>query len=111
MKGRWAGVAEYVGHKMTFKIIDDISGEEICWSCIRSAFKPGARNLHVDPLKLIPVLLDPTLLEPVLTNPVLPPKPGSPGRVAVETVTDSLTDFMSAADFSAPITQIFCPTD
>ena len=50
LRGRWAGISEHIGHKMTFKIITDDTGEEICRSLIRSAIEPGTQNLQLDPV-------------------------------------------------------------
>ena len=57
MRARWAGIDENIGTKMCWKLVDDNSGEIINRSTIRSAIEPGAANLQVDPIKLIP---DPT---------------------------------------------------
>jgi hypothetical protein len=37
LRGRWVGISEHIGSKMTYKIITDDTGEEICRSAIRTA--------------------------------------------------------------------------
>ena len=39
---------------MCWKLVDDISGENICRSTIHSAIEPGTANLLVDPLESLP---------------------------------------------------------
>ena len=51
MRARWAGVDEKIGAKMCWKVVDDVSGEIICRSTIRSAVEPGTENLQVDPVE------------------------------------------------------------
>jgi len=47
-KGRFVGIAENVGHSMTYKILTDDTGKIICRSNIRSALDPSAPNLRLD---------------------------------------------------------------
>jgi hypothetical protein len=54
--GRWVGVAEHVGHTMTFKILTDDTRKIIYRSNIRSALDPKSRNLRMDPLNDDPIL-------------------------------------------------------
>jgi hypothetical protein len=49
-RGHWVGVAEHVGHHMTFKILTDDTLELIYRSNVRSALDPNSRNLRIDPL-------------------------------------------------------------
>ena len=49
-RGRWIGVAEHVGHAMTFKILTDDTQKIIYRSNIRSARDPKSSNLRQDPL-------------------------------------------------------------
>ena len=51
MGARWAGVDENIGAKMCWKIVDDVSGEIICRSTIRSAIELVTANLKVDPIE------------------------------------------------------------
>jgi hypothetical protein len=44
------GIAEHVGHAMTFKILTDDTRKIIYRSNIRSALDPKSRNLRMDPL-------------------------------------------------------------
>ena len=53
MRERWVEVDENIGVKMRWKLVDDVSGEIICRSTIRSAIKPGTANLQVDPLEIL----------------------------------------------------------
>ena len=48
--GRFVGIAEHVGHFMTFKILTDDTNKIIFRSNIRSALDPNAKNLRLDPL-------------------------------------------------------------
>ena len=45
---RWVGVAEHVGHTMTFKILTDDTRKIIYHSNIRSALDPNSQNLRMD---------------------------------------------------------------
>jgi hypothetical protein len=54
--GRWVGVAENVGHAMTFKILTDDTRKIIFRSNICSALDPNRRNLRMDPLNDDPVM-------------------------------------------------------
>ena len=54
--GRWVGIAEHVGHAMTFKILTDDTREIIYHSNIRSALDPKSHNLRMEPLNDDPVL-------------------------------------------------------
>ena len=67
---------------MYWKLVDDNSGEIICWSTIRSAIEPGTANLQVDPLEPLQVPVD-----------------------------DILDDFMSLADFSTPLSSTANPVE
>ena len=49
-RGYWVGVAEHVGHAMTYKILTDDTKKIIYRSNIRSALDPMTRNLRLDPL-------------------------------------------------------------
>ena len=55
-RGRWVGIAEHVGHAMTFKILTDDTRKIIYRSNIRSAVDPKSRNLRMEPLNDDPVL-------------------------------------------------------
>ena len=59
-RGHWVGVAEHVGHTMTFKILTDDTRKIIYRSNIRSALDPKSRNLRMDPLNDDPIL-DPVI--------------------------------------------------
>ena len=48
--GRFVGIAENVGHALTFKILTEDTNKVIYRSEIRSATKPNERNLRVDPI-------------------------------------------------------------
>jgi hypothetical protein len=48
--GRFVGIAEHVGHFMTFKILTDDTKKVIFRSNVRSALDPKAKNLRLDPL-------------------------------------------------------------
>jgi hypothetical protein len=50
LRGRWVGISEHIGNKMTYKIITDDTGEIICRSAIRTARDPTMKNLREDPL-------------------------------------------------------------
>jgi hypothetical protein len=52
LHGRWVGISEYIGDKMTYKIITDDTGEEICRSAIRTARDTTMKNLQEDPVEL-----------------------------------------------------------
>jgi hypothetical protein len=47
LRGRWVGFSEHIGNKMTYTIITDDTGEEVCRSAIRSALDPTMKNLRV----------------------------------------------------------------
>ncbi len=49
-RGRWVGIAENVGHVMTFKILTDDTRRVISRGRLRSALNPQERNLRLDPL-------------------------------------------------------------
>jgi hypothetical protein len=49
---------------MTYKIITDDTGEEVCCSAIRSALDPTMKNLREDPIE---TEKDPILLEHILS--------------------------------------------
>ncbi|OEU21625.1 hypothetical protein FRACYDRAFT_167569 [Fragilariopsis cylindrus CCMP1102] len=49
MRGRWVGISEHIGNKMTYKIISDTTGNEICRSAIRTARDNTMKNLREDP--------------------------------------------------------------
>jgi hypothetical protein len=61
LRGRWVGISEHIRNKMTYKIITDGTGEEVCHSTIRSALDPTMmKNLQEDPIKIVkdPISLD-----------------------------------------------------
>jgi hypothetical protein len=47
-RSRWVGVAEHVGHTMTFKILTDDTKKIIYHLNICSAVDPSSWNLHID---------------------------------------------------------------
>ena len=55
-RGRWVGIAENVGHAMTFKILTDDTRKIIYRSNIRSALDTKHQNLRMAPLNDDPVL-------------------------------------------------------
>jgi hypothetical protein len=60
LRGRWVGISEHIGNKMTYKIITDDNGEEVCHSAIRSALDPTMKNLREDPIEIekVPISLE-----------------------------------------------------
>jgi hypothetical protein len=64
LRGRWVGISEHIGNKMTYKIITDDTGEEVCRSAIRSALDPTMKNLREDPIEIV---TDPISLEDILS--------------------------------------------
>jgi hypothetical protein len=64
LRGRWVGISEYIGNKMTYRIITDDTGEEVCRSAIRSALDPTMKNLREDPIE---IEKDPISLEDILS--------------------------------------------
>ena len=52
----WVGIAEHVGHAMTFKILTDNTRKIIYHSNIRSAVDPKSQNMCMEPLNDDPVL-------------------------------------------------------
>jgi hypothetical protein len=54
-RGHWVGVAEHVGHAMTFKILMDDTQKIIYRSNICSALDPNSWNLCMDPLNDDPI--------------------------------------------------------
>ena len=48
--GRFVGIAEHVGHAMSFKVLANDSQKVLFCSAICSAIAPGEQNLQVDPL-------------------------------------------------------------
>ena len=50
LRGRFVGIAENVGHAMTFKVLTDDTNKVIHRSNIRSAADPFSKNLRVDPV-------------------------------------------------------------
>jgi hypothetical protein len=64
LRGRWVGISEHIGNKMTYKIISDDTGEEVCRSAILSALDPTMKNLREDP---ITIEEDPISLEDILS--------------------------------------------
>ena len=57
-RGHWVGVSEHIGNKMTYKIITDDTGEEICRSAIRTARDTTMKNLREDPITIDDNLLN-----------------------------------------------------
>jgi hypothetical protein len=58
--GRFVGIAENVGHFMTFKILNEDTKKIIFRSNVRSALDPKTKNLRLDPLSgetSIPVII------------------------------------------------------
>ena len=53
--GYFVGIAENVGHALTFKVLTDDTNKIIYRSRIRTATKPNERNLRVDPDNSKPV--------------------------------------------------------
>ena len=51
-RGRWVGIAEHVGHAMTFKILSDDSNKVLYRSNIRLADDPKSVNLREEPLSI-----------------------------------------------------------
>ena len=49
-RGRFVGIAENVGHSMTFKVLTDDTQRVICRSGIRSALDSSSSNLRLDPI-------------------------------------------------------------
>jgi hypothetical protein len=64
LRGRWVGISEHIGNKMTYKIITDDTGEEGCRSAIHSALDPTMKNLREDPIEIVK---DPISLEDILS--------------------------------------------
>jgi hypothetical protein len=64
LRGRWVGISEHSGNKMTYKIITDDTGEEVCCSAIHSALDPTMKNLREDPIEIVK---DPISLEDILS--------------------------------------------
>jgi hypothetical protein len=64
LPGRWVGISEHIGNKLTCKIITDDTGEEVCRSAIRSALDPTMKNLREDPIEIVK---DPISLEDILS--------------------------------------------
>jgi hypothetical protein len=62
--GRWVGISEHIGNKMTYKIITDDTEEEVCRSAIRSALDQTMKNLREDPIEIVK---DPISLENILS--------------------------------------------
>jgi hypothetical protein len=59
-RGHWVGIAEHVGHAMTFKILTDDTCKIIHRLNIRSALDPDSWNLHMEPLnddKVLPPII------------------------------------------------------
>lgn len=54
-RGRFVGIAETVGHIMTFKVLTDDTRKVIYRSSVRSALSAQERNLRLDPLNDTPV--------------------------------------------------------
>jgi hypothetical protein len=68
--GRFVGIAENVGHFMTFKILTDDTNKILFCSNVRSALDPKAKNLRLDPLSgetSVPVIIKMSLI-PVITK-------------------------------------------
>jgi hypothetical protein len=63
LRGRWVGISEHIGNKMTYKIITYDTGEEVCRSAIRLALDPTMKNLREDPIGIEkdPISLDDSL--------------------------------------------------
>ena len=61
-RGRWVGIAEHVGHAMTFKILTDDTRKIIYRSNIRSALDPDSQNLRMEPLN------DDLVLTPIIKS-------------------------------------------
>ena len=49
-RGRFVGIAENVGHRMTFKVLTDDTNQVICRSNLRSALDSSSSNLRLDPI-------------------------------------------------------------
>jgi hypothetical protein len=61
-RGRWVGIAEHVGHAMTFKILMDNTRKIIYRANIRSVLDPDSRNLCMEPLN------DDKVLAPIIKS-------------------------------------------
>jgi hypothetical protein len=64
LRCRWVGISEHIGNKMTYKIITDDTGEELCRSAVCSALDPTMKNLREDPIEIVK---DPISLEDILS--------------------------------------------
>ena len=60
-KGHFVGIAENVGHAMTFKILTDDTHKVIFWSNIQTALDPKSPNLRMD-------LLDGESIPPIIKS-------------------------------------------
>ncbi len=49
-RGHFVGIAEHVGHAMTFKVLPDGGTSVLTRSVIHSALDPDAKNLRLDPI-------------------------------------------------------------
>ena len=47
--GRLVGIAQHVGHALTYKVLTWDTNKVICWSEIRTADSPNDRNKRLDP--------------------------------------------------------------
>jgi hypothetical protein len=78
--GRWVGISEHIGNKMTYKIITDDTGEEVCRSAICSALDPTMKNLREDPIE--------TEKDPILLEDILSPA----GAISTKIKSDAMND-------------------
>jgi hypothetical protein len=78
--GKWEGISEHIGNKMTYKIIiDDDTGEEVCRSAIQSALDPlPLLVVDVKPVFISTLKLCRILRKNYLKNSFLTQKPSRP---------------------------------
>ena len=62
MRARWAEIDENIGTKMCWKLVDDVSGELVCRSTIRSAIEAGTAYLQIGLLESLPDSVEPSEL-------------------------------------------------
>ena len=92
LRGRWVGISEHIGNRMTYKIITDDTGEEVCRSAIRSALDPTMKNLREDPIEIQSV--------PISVEDIISPADAIYNQIK----SDSMND-LQTGHFSKPVTE------
>jgi hypothetical protein len=92
LRGRWVGISEHIGSKMTYKIIADGTGEEVCRAAISSALDPTMKNLRENSVEIVK---DPISLEDIL----------SPAEAISNKIKSNAMNYVQGLYFRKPSTE------